>query len=775
MSRGFKVFLIGLLLVVIMFSFSYVYIQQKVDNLKTQRYLKTAIAMKKDAQTVIHNKSNEILVVALTLSRDKSLEENLVKKEYNKIHLRDLSSLLERYTPLHDIWFQVIDSNGVSLYRSWTDKHGDNIADVRKDIAKIVEVPKIISTLSVGKFALSFKSIVPIFDSYGRFIGMVEAIASAKTLIPMLETHGDDSVVLIDKRYKKQLSEAKKPLMVEGYNIAGESSNNLILQIIRRKGVEHFLNLEMYDLDEEDEYLFTLVKVNDTIDKHPMAYIILAKPLANIDMRDIYQTRDNLIRTLTIFFFFLLVFIYIIYTVNYKKFVEEQNELLEESVEEKTEELQKQNKKMIYLAHHDRLTGLSNKNLFLDRLDQAIKQAKRARNSLAVLFLDLDRFKEINDSYGHDVGDKLLQEVAKRLESVIRDEDSIARISGDEYTILLQNTNQINVIKVIDKICDEMRQTFRIAGFEINISFSIGISIFRQDGDTAEILLRNADTAMYKAKETGRNNFKFYNEEMTALVSRRLELDKEIRRGLKNGEFEAYFQPKVDAKRMKIYGLEALIRWRHPTKGYVSPGEFIPFAEEIGLIVDIDSFMLETCVRQLVIWQNNGYKTGKISINISTKKLESDDFRGELFRLIEKYKVDTRFLELEILESQIMSNPEKSIDIMSSIRSLGISLSIDDFGTGYSSLSYLKKLPVSTLKIDRSFIIDVPRNEDDVAIVRMIIALAKSLGLNTVAEGAESESQVEFLVQEGCPIIQGYYYSKPLSIVDCEAFLKKYE
>jgi len=472
--------------------------------------------------------------------------------------------------------------------------------------------------------------------------------------------------------------------------------------------------------------------------------------------------------------FIMIIFIYIVYNVNYKNFIQKQNELLESTVEEKTQELQEQSKKMRYLAHHDSLTALPNKNLFLDRLKQAIKHAKRQHQALCVLFLDLDRFKEINDTYGHDVGDELLKSISIRLLACVRDEDTVARIGGDEFTVLLPNTNQVSVIKVVEKIFDEMKKPFLLLGVEIRITFSIGISVYKQDGETPDLLLRNADTAMYKVKDSGKNSYQFYNERMTELVQKRLKLDTDIRKGLERGEFEAYYQPKIDATMMRIIGLEALIRWNHPTRGLLYPVDFIPFAEEIGLITDIDKYMLKYCVNQLVQWHQQGFHTGKLSINISTKKLESEEFRNELYHLIEKSQVNTKLLELEILESQIMQDPNKSIDILRSIRSLGISISIDDFGTGYSSLSYLKKLPITKLKIDRSFIVDVPQDEDDVAIVKTIISLAKNLGLEIIAEGVETEGQVEFLVQEGCPNIQGYYYAKALSKSECEDFMKKY-
>ena len=773
MSRGAKVFLVGLSLIAIIVSFSYVYTMQRVDGMKVKKYLEISKEMKNDLELLIREKSEAVLLVCLTLSQDKTVNSILRNKRYSQLQLNDLSLLLQKYTSLNNVWFQVIDANGVSVYRSWSSKHGDDLSHIRLDVAKMLRLPKVMSTISVGKFDLTFKSMVPVYDKYGRFIGMIETLAKFNSLVSKLEGKGYQSLIVVDKHYKRQLTNSISNVFIDDYYIANPTNNELLLSIIKKRSINYFLNIETYQVDQEDGYLFTVLKT-DGIDNRPMAYFILAKPLSEIDMSEIYQTRDNIVKTLVLISFFLLVFLYVIYSVNYKKFIQQQNELLEETVEEKTQELQKQSKKMKYLAHHDALTALPNKNLFLDRLKQAIKHAKRQHQSLAVLFLDLDRFKEINDTYGHDVGDELLKRIAERLQAVVRDDDTVARIGGDEFTIILPNTDEVSVVKVVEKIFDRIKQPFIITGVDIHTTFSVGISIYKQDGETPDILLRNADTAMYKAKDNGKNSYQFYNQQMTELVRKRLQLDTDIRNGLKNGEFEPYYQPKIDATTLRVVGLEALIRWNHPTKGLLYPVEFIPFAEEIGLIVEIDKYMLESCVKQLVEWNAGGYKTGKLSINVSTKKLESEDFRSELYRLIEKSRVDTDLLELEILESQIMKDPERSVDILRSIRSLGISISIDDFGTGYSSLSYLKKLPVSKLKIDRSFIVDVPEDEDDAAIVKTIIALANNLGLETIAEGVETEGQIEFLVQEGCRFIQGFYYSKALTKEECEAFMKKH-
>jgi len=770
MNRTFRIFSLGILLISIIFSISYIYINQRVNALTTKKYVATAKEMKNELNVMIDKQSQAVLLVGLTLSKNPAITDFLAHSNHKKLELGSLSSLLDKYTPLKNVLFRIIDTNGVTLYRSWCETKGDNLSNIRADIAKIIATPKIMSTISIGKFDLTFKGMVPIYGKNGRFVGVVETIGRFDSVLAKLENQGFKSIILVDKHYKRHLSHAMSNVFINDYYVVNPKNNNDLIQMVKQHSVNYFLNIDGFNIDKNNNNLYTVVRIND-IENKPMAYFIITKSLNEIDMKNIYETKDNLIKTFVVIFLFLLVFLYVIYSVNYKTFIENQNELLEDAVEEKTQELQKQSKKLEYLAHHDALTTLPNKNLLADRFKQAIKHAKREHQSLAVLFMDLDRFKDVNDTYGHDIGDELLKNISIRLRSCIRDEDILARIGGDEYTIVLPNTNQVSVIKVIEKIFDMMQKPFSLLGVNIHATFSAGISIYKQDGETPDILLRNADTAMYKAKSSGKNSYEFYNEQMTKSVQKRIQLDNDIRNALEHEEFEPYYQPKVDARTSEVVGLEALIRWNHPTKGMLPPNDFIPFSEEVGLITEIDKYMLEHSVKQLVKWTEFGLKVGKLSINVSTQKLESDDFRTELYRLVERSGVDTSLLELEILETQIMQNPEKSIAILKSIKNLGISISIDDFGTGYSSLSYLKKLPIDKLKIDRSFIIDAPKDEDDVAIVKTIIALAGNLGLKTIAEGVETDEQLDFLVANGCYNIQGYYFSKPLSADACKEFV----
>ena len=775
MSQSVRKIAVFIIILVILFSIGSIYVSNKIETLRDKAYTELSHEIKNELELLISEKAEAVLLVALTLSHDRSIQKSLEKKRYQNIHLDDLSALLQTYTSLKNVWFQVIDKNGISFYRSWTSKKGDDLSLIRMDVSKMLALHKIMSTISVGRYDLAFKSIVPITDKYGTFLGMVEVIAKFNSIVRKLNQKEYKTVIVVDKHYKQQLlSHSKSNVFIDDYYIVNPQGNEEIVSLLKEYSVDTLLkeNRE-YILDTKHHYFITIMKKNG-LDGEPMAYFFVFKPVALLDMQSVEKEKQNLILNLILLFLAFVVFIYVMYVTNYKKFIEKQNEKLNIAVEEKTQKLQEQSQKLAYLAHHDVLTNLPNKNLLIDRMRQAIKHAKREGTSVAILFLDLDRFKEINDMYGHDIGDELLKQIAKRLTSYIREEDTLARIGGDEFVLILPSTSQVNVVVVIEKIFDAMAEPFVVNNIDIYATFSIGVTLCPQDGETPEILLRNADTAMYKAKDNGKNSYQFYDEEMTALIKKRIELDNDIRLGLQREEFEVYYQPKIDANNNKLVGLEALVRWNHPLKGLVYPNDFIPFCEEVGLIVQLDSYVLKHAFMQMQIWQNQGIDYGELSINISTKKLESEDFRHELYTLLEHYPVDPTTVELEILEGQIMKNPERSIGILNSIRSMGISVAIDDFGTGYSSLSYLKKLPVTKLKIDRSFVVDVLENEDDAAIIRTIIVLGKNLGLDIIAEGVETKDHVDFLVDAGCNKIQGYYYSKPLSIKECEAFIQKY-
>jgi diguanylate cyclase (GGDEF)-like protein/PAS domain S-box-containing protein len=439
--------------------------------------------------------------------------------------------------------------------------------------------------------------------------------------------------------------------------------------------------------------------------------------------------------------------------------------------DEKLLELQAQ--QLNHQANHDALTGLPNRMLFKDRLTQMIHSSKRNNEQFALLFIDLDQFKKINDSLGHHIGDEVLVEAAKRLQDSIREEDTLARLGGDEFTIIIKDLKDNTSASIVaQKIIDAMQEPISIKSHQLYVSSSIGISIYPNDAKDQNNLIKYADLAMYKAKDEGRNNYQFYSADMTKFAFERVVMESSLRVAINNNEFEVYFQPQFDTKSEKIIGMEALVRWIHPTLGIVPPGKFIPLSEENGLIIDIDKIVMKKAMWQFAQWKKDGLEPGILAINLSMKRLNEKDFTQQLVASMQETGFEPHWLELEVTESQVMHNPDASIEKLKIISDLGVELAIDDFGTGYSSLSYLKKLPLDKLKIDQSFVRDIPQDEDDVAITKAIIALAKSLNLKLIAEGVETLEQKNFMIENGCDYIQGYYYSKPLPMGEIEKLLR---
>jgi diguanylate cyclase (GGDEF)-like protein/PAS domain S-box-containing protein len=425
-----------------------------------------------------------------------------------------------------------------------------------------------------------------------------------------------------------------------------------------------------------------------------------------------------------------------------------------------------------YLAFYDSLTGLSNRTLFSDHSNQALRNHKSGDKFIAIYFFDIDNFKFINDTLGHTKGDTLLQMVAARLQKFKEDVDTIARFGGDEFGILRVNVqDQDDAAQFALNIFKVLNQPFRIADREIFTSISMGIAISPTDGDSTSQLLKCADMAMYKAKEVGRNTFKFYTEELNQRSEKRLTLESALRKALQNKEFQLFFQPQIRLHTGKVSGAEALIRWKHPDKGWVSPVDFIPIAEDSGLIESIGDWVLEEACRIKKEIRNQYKEDWLLSVNVSGKQLARTNWAQRVELTIKNSGVDPREMEIELTESSIMENPERSIESFQYLSTLGIKISIDDFGTGYSSLSYLKKIDADYLKIDRSFIIDIEENEDDRAICRAIINMAVSLDMEVIAEGVENEKQRDILKSLGCHVIQGYFYSKPIPSDQFLAFL----
>ena len=417
-----------------------------------------------------------------------------------------------------------------------------------------------------------------------------------------------------------------------------------------------------------------------------------------------------------------------------------------------------------HLAHHDPLTDLPNRLLFEDRLEHAIANAKREKTHLAVLFLDLDRFKNINDSLGHAVGDALLVQVAHRLRNMLRENDTAARMGGDEFTILVENLVDPSYTAVIaTKIQNQLKRPFDIYGRKLHITASIGISLYPEDGRDVGNLTKNADAAMYQAKENGRNNYRFYTTELTQSAFDRLLMETELRTAIKDNQLLLYYQPQFSILSGKMTGTEALLRWKHPRMGVIPPAQFIPLAEDTGLIHEIGLWALEKVCRQTRIWSDKGLFDGRMAINLSVRQIMMTDLILRFEEIIDKTGCPPKQLQLEVTEGLFMRQKEISIPVLEVFKQLGLSIAIDDFGTGFSSLSYLKQLPIDKLKIDRTFIKDIPENKDDVAITQAIIALGQNLGLDIIAEGVETEAQQNLLKIMGCQEVQGYLYGKPMS------------
>src|SRR5580693_3154478 len=416
-----------------------------------------------------------------------------------------------------------------------------------------------------------------------------------------------------------------------------------------------------------------------------------------------------------------------------------------------------------HIAFHDDLTSLPNRLMLAQRLDQALSRHRRASMKLAILYMNLDRFKVINDSLGHEAGDLLLRQVADRLRSQSREGDTVARVGGDEFVVLMENCwNSADISACAQRLVEQLSAPYLLDQKDCHVTLSIGISIFPADGSDSQSLLKAADVAMYRAKEMGRNNYQYYLPSMNVHTLERLELESDLRRALERGEFFLHYQPKVEIATGMITGVEALLRWRHPLRGLVPPMDFIPLAEETGLIVPIGEWVLATACARINCWQGRGLPKLSVAVNLSARQFADPMLLAKLTRIIHASGLDPSLLELEITESVVMSDGECAVSVLEKLKSIGVKIAIDDFGTGYSSLGYLKRFPIDTLKIDRSFIRDIPADSGDKKITRAIIAMAHSLRLKVVAEGVETADQLKFLRTERCDAVQGYFLHRPL-------------
>ncbi len=430
--------------------------------------------------------------------------------------------------------------------------------------------------------------------------------------------------------------------------------------------------------------------------------------------------------------------------------------------------------KLDHLAHHDSLTGLPNRLLLHARIEHSLERARRNGTRLAVLFLDLDHFKNINDTLGHPVGDLLLQETARRLAACVREEDTVARLGGDEFTLLLEDLQDAHFAgEAAQRILAALAEKFVLQGHEVFVTCSIGISLFPGDGADVTTLLKNADSALYRAKEQGRDNYQFYTQELTARALERLALEASLRHAVPRGELRLHYQPQVDLYSGRVVGMEALLRWQHPQRGLVPPAEFIPLAEESGLILPIGEWVLRTACARLKAWIDAGLPKIRVAVNLSSRQFNQKNLFDTVAGVLRDTGLDPHCLELELTESLIMRDPEAAIATLARLRSLGVYFSIDDFGTGYSSLSYLKRFPIDRIKIDQSFVRNITTAPEDAAVSQAIISLSHSLNLKTVAEGVETAEQREFLRSRQCDEVQGFHFSRPLPEEEMEQLLRE--
>lgn len=442
--------------------------------------------------------------------------------------------------------------------------------------------------------------------------------------------------------------------------------------------------------------------------------------------------------------------------------------------QKKTEEtLRQQERSLRHLAHHDPLTGLPNRLLFIDRLTQSIEKAHRMNTGLAVLFIDLDHFKEINDSLGHSIGDQLLKAVSLRLQGSVRKEDTVARLGGDEFTIIIEQLHDAMAASLLaEKILEAFWAPLQIQSQDLSITASIGISLYPADGKDTETLLRNADAAMYQAKYEGRNAFRFYSVDMTERALARIAMEFALRGALRERQFILHFQPQVDFPSGRLFGVEALIRWNNPHEGMLLPERFIPVAEDSGQIVQIGAWVLEEVCRVIRRWEGAGMTGITVAINLSGRQMLNSDLTQTVRNALARTGCAAGSLELEVTEGFLIHQPDKTKLILQDLRDMGIKIAVDDFGTGYSSLSYLKQFPISKLKIDYTFIRHIPVDPSDKAISTAIIALGKALGLTVIAEGVENQEQADFLRSQGCDQAQGHLYGSPMTE---EAFLSYWQ
>ncbi len=762
-NKKSQVFFLFITLAITIFGAIY-YTNQQVQNQIDLRYQAVNNQLHDEVKQLIEQTKKTLLLIAIAVSDQAELKRSLIENTPNILALNTLSDKFSKQSNVKDLWFQIINAKGDSFYRSWTKKRGDSLLKARLDVVNAIKNQKINTSISTGKFDLSFKVMVPIFLDQ-QFLGIFEVIGKFNTVADYLKKQGINPVFLIDKKYKKQLTKAVTKKFLNDYYVTNVNVLDEDLNYLKNHNLSSYINSEKsYFIDTNNNLFISYIKLPD-VNNEPMGHFFLFKPLDSIAINDIVQSRDELLLSIGILFSFLLLILYMLSKRSLNNRILILNEELEETVLLKT-------KKLNHLAHHDPLTQLPNRTLFAKRLQKAITKSDSNKSKTALLFVDLDRFKDINDTLGHTAGDQVLFDTAIRLATLIKKTDTLSRFGGDEFVLVLSDIQSIaEAESMAENIINVLKPSMKHHDSEFYISPSIGISIYPDQAQNAEILLRNADSAMYKAKMVGRNNYQCYSKEMTEQALVRSTLESDLHQAINNNEFLVYYQPKYNCISQKIIGIEALVRWKK-NGDIIMPSTFIPIAEETGQIIEIGNAVIKQSFKQLMLWKNLGLLIGKMSVNLSVKQIQRLDFIEDMKRHIAKYKIDPNDVQFEVTESYIMNNPDAAIKTLQQLKDLQFSIAIDDFGTGYSSLSYLKRLPVDELKIDQSFIKDIPKSKDDLAIIKSIISLAKGMNLQVIAEGIETIEQQETLIAENCERVQGFLYSCPVNKQEMTELLK---
>lgn len=740
---------------------------QQVESLQTHYDLTTKyFKITANATYDFINSNKEVMKILTELPSAIGTQRDILQKKL----YTELEPHYKKLQKQGVLQFHFLSADNITTLRMHKpSKHDDNLTNLKFSFRYVNENKIPISGFEGGRTSPSFRNVSPLFSDNGVHIGAVDVAYAPEILQKNLqEINKINSHFIIkkelfkDKKWSRNDNQYEYRNSIENeyyfesasFHLEIDTSLNAFIEPMRDEIADKMSTNKAFSLVGSDNHthkIITFLPIKDMENK-VVAFLISYKDSAAIDK--LYE--DFYIINIVIFLGFTLISFFVYRSIIYNR------ELLYEK------------KRFYHLSQYDTLTQLPNRALFYERVNKSISKATRDDSKFALMFLDIDNFKHINDSYGHDEGDRLLLVVSNKIKNVLRREDILARLGGDEFVIIIEDIdNAIDVLTITNHILDTMRQAIKIKNNTHYISASIGISIFPDDSKNPNNLLKFADVAMYEAKATGKNSAQFYSSEMTKELVARISLESELREAIQKDEFVVVYQPQIDASSEKIIGMEALVRWQHPTKGLLSPIEFIPIAEDTGLIIPLDQLVMKKATKQLSQWYEKGLNPGVLAMNLAMKQLQQVNFIQILSLILQESECKPEWIELEVTEGQIMKNPEEAIEILRQINDLNIELAIDDFGTGYSSLSYLKRLPIDKLKIDKSFVNGLPDGEEDIAIAKAVIALTQSLNIKVIAEGVETKEQKDFLLENGCKNIQGYFYSKPIFADEMEQYLIK--